>query len=417
MDRYLCLLCNRPVAIVKGNRFRSHKNDAKEVCDAAGTMVSATQLAVGPIRDGEDPMTPAEGRDYGHCETCRRRCPLRPDGLLVDHRALGDEGQCPSNIPSPIAQSSGDTTSSSGNQNSAAAQTAATSTPYTISTASGRYSQPCQIPTTIAANTTSYAQPGSTKRTTDGLIPMSPFAEQLAASVKQLFYHWNTRKSSDNRNAQIHLGPSEIGTPCDRRLVLTLLGAPAVNPGGDGWAAWMGTQGHAGLAEMFVWADAGSGRYSVETPLVFPSALVPRGTADLLDRVLCIVIDHKFMGQWALKKLRTKGPSETYRVQVHTYAYGARLRGEKVDRVAIIAWPREGSSLDDLYIWEEPYDPMVAAAALKRVDDLKAWADKMMADGSTGPEVAAAAAIVPDCTYCPFHLKASKHIGTGCNGK
>lgn len=409
MDRYLCLLCNRPVAIVKGNRFRSHKNDAKEVCDAAGTMVSATQLAVGPISDGEDPMTPAEGRDYGHCETCRRRCPLRPDGLLVDHRALGDEGQCPSNIPSPIAQSSGDTTSSSGNQS-----TGGRSTP-------GTYSQPgnASAGTTpiLAAPSTAYAQPGSRKASTDGLIPMSPFAEQLAASVKQLFYHWNTRKSSDNRNAQIHLGPSEIGTPCDRRLVLALLGAPAVNPGGDGWAAWMGTQGHAGLAEMFMWADAGSGRYSVETPLVFPSALIPRGTGDLLDRVFAVFVDHKFMGQWALKKLRTKGPSKTYRVQVHTYAYGARLRGEKVERVAIIAWPREGSSLDDLYIWEEPYDPTVAAEALKRVDDLKAWSDKMMADGSTGPEVAGAAAIVPDCTYCPFHLKASKNITDGCNGK
>lgn len=260
-----------------------------------------------------------------------------------------------------------------------------------------------------------FNQPGAYEP--DKQQPMSDVAQEIAARVKEIFYAWNNRKSDDNRGAQTHLGPSEIGTPCDRRLVMSLLGAPKVNPGGDGWAAWMGTQGHAGLAEMFTWADGGSGRFAVETPLEFPSVLVPRGTGDLLDRTVCAFIDHKFMGKWSLNKLRTSGPSDTYRVQVHSYAFGAARRGERVKHVAIIAWPREGYSLDDLYVWAEPYDRKVAEKALKRVESLSTWAGARLASGQEAATVARDALVADDCRYCPYHLKKSTDLRNGCNGK
>jgi hypothetical protein len=241
-------------------------------------------------------------------------------------------------------------------------------------------------------------------------VPMTELAQEIATRVKETFYAYGVRRSDDNRSAQVHLGPSEIGTPCDRRLVMSLLRVPPVNTGGDGWAAFVGTSIHAGLADMFTWANGDSGRYAVEMPLEFPSALVPRGTGDLLDRVLCVFLDHKAMGKWSLGKLRTSGPSDTYRVQVHTYAYGARQRGEKVRHVAIVGWPREGASLDDLYVWAEPYDRTVAEKALKRVENLAKWATRV---GDQAVELAETAA---DCNYCPFHLSGSKDLKYGCNG-
>lgn len=234
------------------------------------------------------------------------------------------------------------------------------------------------------------------------------FGNDLSVSIREIFYAYGTRDTSDNRSAQRHLGPSEIGTPCDRRIALSLSGQRPVNPGGDGYAAWLGTQGHRGMADIYEWADGRSGRYAVETPLNFPSKLVPRGTGDLLDRKLRCFVDWKFMGTWSLKHLREKGPSDTYRVQIHTYAYGATQRGEKVDRVAIVGMPRQGATLDDMFVWSQPYDKSVAESALKRVAEI----GKQMDGGGTPGDFDTA----DDCRYCPFHLAKSKDLSHACCG-
>lgn len=267
----------------------------------------------------------------------------------------------------------------------------------------------------------------STRKKTDAVIPMTPWGQEVCGRLKELFYAYDNRKAEDNRSAQTTLGPSEIGTSCDRRLALSLMRTPPVNPGGDGWAAAVGTAGHAFLAEMFVWANADTGRYAVEVPLEFPSRYVPKGTGDLLDRTLCAFLDHKFMGGWSLNKLSTQGPSETYRVQVHTYAYGARLKGEDINRVAIIGWPRDKSSLDNLYVWDEPYNPQVARDALARVDRIAAEVDAHQTERATwaGLDIDAANRAIgrefpidnTDCKYCPFHAPGDAKGERGCNGR
>lgn len=254
----------------------------------------------------------------------------------------------------------------------------------------------------------SYAQPAKGFPTGN-----NAFSNDLSVSIREIFYAYNNRDSSDNRSAQRHLGPSEIGTPCDRRLAMELLGIGHVNPGGDGYAAWLGTQGHRGMADIYEWANGQSGRFAVETPLNFPSKLVPRGTGDLLDRKLRAFVDWKFMGTWSLKALRTSGPKDTYRVQIHTYAYGAVQRGEKVDQVAIVGMPRQGTSLDEMFVWSEPYDQLIAVEALARVERIS---DYLIAPG-TDAEKVKSFATAKDCSFCPFHLPGSSDLGHACNGK
>lgn len=246
---------------------------------------------------------------------------------------------------------------------------------------------------------------------------MTPYAKEVAARIKETFYSYDNRKSSDNRSAQTTLGPSEIGTPCDRRLAMALMNVPPVNPGGDGWAAFVGTCGHLGMGEIYTFANAGTGRYVVEMPLVFPSAFVPKGTSDLLDRRYGDITDWKFMGDYSLKKFKLNGPSDTYRVQAQTYGLGAKQAGETVRRVVIVGLPRAGGSLDDMWVWEEKFDPAVGKAALKRVEDIAKQQERNLGLYAGDPMAAAGAFdTADDCRYCPFHLKTDKEMRRGCPG-
>lgn len=259
-----------------------------------------------------------------------------------------------------------------------------------------------------------FDQPGQTRH---NIPAMTPRGQEIAARLKEIFYAYTNRDTSDNRGAQAHLGPSEVGTPCDRRLAMSILRVPPVNPAGDGWAAFVGTAVHAALADMFVWAGHSSGRFAVELGLLFDSTVMPRGTGDLLDRTLCILADHKIMGDYSLKKLAQKGPSDTYRVQVNLYAHAARQMGEKVDTVAIIGWPRERPSLDDLYVWTEPFNGEVVDTALNRLAWLQEAVGLMSAEYPTALEAAAQFSTENDCRYCPFHAPGDNNMTRGCPGR
>ncbi|WP_189951269.1 hypothetical protein [Streptomyces roseolus] len=260
--------------------------------------------------------------------------------------------------------------------------------------------------------------------------PMTDLGRDLTARLKEMFYAFDNRRSEDNRSAQTTMGPSEMGTPCDRRLALSLMRMPPVNPGGDGWAAFVGTCIHAGLEQMFMWADHGTGRFACETKLAFDSKYVPKGTADLIDRTLFMLDDHKCQGRWSRNKLKSQGPSQTYRVQAHVYAYGARQRGERIEHVAIISWPRDEATLDDLYVWTEPYNPSIAQKAFERVHRIGDEVEQQELTETYGipakdehqllqikARIAADYDVADDCRFCPFYLPNARDITQGCNGK
>lgn len=271
-----------------------------------------------------------------------------------------------------------------------------------------------------------FSQPGPVPDRVTAKTEMNEEGKEIAARLREIFYAYTNRNASDNRSAQRTLGPSEIGTTCDRQLAMKLMGVAPVNPQ-ESWAPFVGTAVHAELANMFEWANgAGSGRFQVEMPLSFGSAVVPRGTGDLLDRVMLMFLDHKLMGKYSLKKLIEEGPSETYRVQLHTYAYGATLAGEKVKKIALVGWPREESSLGNLFVHVEDYDPKIAQDAIKRVESLatevryrtgEIASNAYVSDDPIQVARTFTVGTPKECTWCPFYNRADKGFTRGCPGK
>jgi hypothetical protein len=120
-------------------------------------------------------------------------------------------------------------------------------------------------------------------------------------------------------------------------------------------------------------------------------------------------------------------------VQAHVYAHGARLRGERIEKIAIISWPRDEATLDDLYVHVEDYNPLIAKQAFERVERIAQEVEQKKAelhltyslDREPSPELdleikARASAdygVADDCRFCPFHLPNARDITQGCNGK
>ena len=269
-----------------------------------------------------------------------------------------------------------------------------------------------------------FFQPGPIPVSVKTVEAMNDRGREIATRLREIFYSYVNRNARDNRSAQTTLGPSEIGSPCDRQLAMKLMGVPAVNPQ-ESWAPFVGTAVHVSLAEMFEWANgANSGRFVTEMPLTFGSSVVPRGTGDLLDRVMLMFLDNKLMGKYSLKKLIEQGPSDEYRVQIHTYAYGAEKQGERVKEVAIIGWPREESSLQNLYVHVEPYDRQIALDAIARVERLHREVQGRLGTVPTNVfvsenplEVAKTFDTGDACRWCPFYNKADKRMERGCPGR
>lgn len=224
------------------------------------------------------------------------------------------------------------------------------------------------------------------------------------------------------RSLQTDIGPSEVGTPCTRKLGHKLAGTPerSLPPN---WKATIGTGVHLWLEEAFdranlVWAAAngnqGVERWLTETRFTVGHHLdgTPlEGSCDLFDRLTRTVVDHKTVGPTQLKKYRASGAGNQYRTQAHLYGAGWVARGEAVEHVAIAFLPRNGD-LDEAVWWTEPWDPQVAAQALQRLHGVEA------ALAMLGPAAALAQLPMQDdyCSSCPFFRPGSTDPETGCPG-
>lgn len=219
------------------------------------------------------------------------------------------------------------------------------------------------------------------------------------------------------RSVQHAIGPSEIGEPCERRLTYRLLDLPGTNPNGDPWPSIVGTAVHGWLADAFELANTrlGRRRWMVEQRVWMTDGI--SGTCDLLDTDRAEIIDHKVVGTTTMTKLKHGDIPVRYRVQLHLYGYGYERAGMSIKTVTLACYPR-GGFLDGLWLWSEPYDPIIAGAALDRLSTLTATAYILSLDDPHSPlwnlishEPG------PGCAWCPLWRPGQPADTEGCPGQ
>lgn len=195
-------------------------------------------------------------------------------------------------------------------------------------------------------------------------IARDPLSGQIKVELADII-RWNERNSP--RSQQKALGPSELGTPCDRQLAYRIAGTPTINMTNDPWPAIVGTSVHAWLETAINRYQEVNGDHGWLTELrVHPDELVS-GSSDLFHTKTGTVVDHKTAGADVMKKIRRgEDPPEGYVTQVHLYGLGHKRAGRVVRNVALVFYPRSGW-LDDVYVWSAPYDEAKARAALDRM--------------------------------------------------
>lgn len=231
------------------------------------------------------------------------------------------------------------------------------------------------------------------------------------------------------RTLQQHLGPSELGVMCDRQVAGKLAALPVTNHVVDPWPSIRGTALHAWAADAFT---ADNMRYGY-TRWVAEQRVTPHpehpGTADLYDTAELAVVDHKFLGESSMTKVR-KNPPRKYFVQLLLYGLGYINAGFPVTRVVLAAYPATASSLDGLYIWEhattyDGEDGELLAYVFEQTAYRKRWAEHILSGGTREQQMARLRDVPADtgedrdteCYFCPFYRpQASRDALYGCPG-
>lgn len=220
------------------------------------------------------------------------------------------------------------------------------------------------------------------------------------------------------RTLQAEAGPSDLGTPCDRKLGYLVSGTPKINHT-VGWLPTIGTAMHSLLDEFFAEENTriGESRWLLGAAFKLAIGQVQgkdiTGHGDLYDRCTAGVIDWKLVGKSTLDAAKkNRHPGEKYRIQTHGYGNGWRARGLPVDWVGVMFLPRNAISLRDAYFWHETYDPSVTDAALTRANALAlaitaAGAQTILPQLNTADDF---------CSGCPWYSNESTDPSTACAG-
>lgn len=225
------------------------------------------------------------------------------------------------------------------------------------------------------------------------------------------------------RTLQTRIGPSEIGTPCDRRIGYKLAAVPEVNNAhGVGWKAFIGTAVHEQFAQIFVNAETSrfqgvddtTARWYVEERVTAGqiSDTDIDGNCDLFSRWTGNVWDWKFTTKNKIREeYRPHGPGPQYRTQAHSYGRGWAARGMDVRHVGIVFMTRDGE-FTDRWVWHEPFAPEMSGAAFDRATRID-QALTILGPDFVLPELPTASAY---CSYCPWYRVRSTDIPRSCPG-
>lgn len=179
--------------------------------------------------------------------------------------------------------------------------------------------------------------------------------------------------SVTDRGRQTQIGVSEVGMLCQRCVVRKLANLPKTQEVGS-WRAQLGTYVHGGLAEEFESRFGASGQVLIEQSLTVHTYkdFVLRGSCDAFfpNNGRGLVADWKIVGDDTLEAVRSGNIKQQYVVQGNLYALGWALQGYEVETVALMFLPANKGNLQrDAVPVEFPYDPLVAAQALAKVEN------------------------------------------------
>jgi len=193
------------------------------------------------------------------------------------------------------------------------------------------------------------------------------------------------------RSKQTKVGPSDLSSPCDRRLVYQLLGVDRPAASGVNLAAWVGTGIHAQMEA----ALKGHPDWLTETPIDIDIAegVNLTGHADAFHIPSGTVVDYKSCGPSALAKYRVASPAK-YRMQIAIYALGLTMAGHTVNHCALAYIPRNGT-LADIHVDAHPWDQSLAERAIRRYEAL-------IIAASAGTSALAFVPVADDCKFCPW---------------
>lgn len=246
--------------------------------------------------------------------------------------------------------------------------------------------------------------------------PPSTLAEMRDALIRY--------EASRPRSTQTTLGPSELGTPCDRQIALKLAGVTR-HERGLPWAPMCGTAVH-GLMEEVLYAEnkrLGRERWIVEQKVQLDDEL--SGHGDAFDTDWGMVVDWKYTGTTARRKAARRSVpnhelvSAEYRVQAHLYGFGHRNAGRDVRYVRLVLLARSHDFAESVE-WTEPYDETMAVNAMTRFYAIRDAVINSNAGHYPEALIAVPAAPGEACKWCPFQRvtpPGGKHVdATGCAG-
>ncbi|MEU4367530.1 hypothetical protein [Micromonospora chersina] len=290
------------------------------------------------------------------------------------------------------------------------------------------------------------AEKPATTPTLDGLIAPPSTASEIAPAVATLVGPALTGPppstvaemrevlgdldASRPRSQQVRLGPSELGTPCQRQIAMKLAGVTRQpEDKRPPWAPMQGTAMHGLMEEAlrFHNAQLGRERWLVEEALVVDPGLPDvdpiTGHGDAYDQDHGMVVDWKYVGVTALREVKRKTiPNEQlvkpeYRVQAHLYGRGHERAGRDVRYVRLVFLARSHDYSDSAE-WTEPYKPEIAEWAVDRFYATHDLIGTHGLDLANNPELWPAVPATPGkaCDWCPFRRVGGPADATGCPG-
>ena len=206
------------------------------------------------------------------------------------------------------------------------------------------------------------------------------------------------------RSQQTRLGPSDLSSPCARKIGYGLLQVPAVVPNDVSLYAYVGTGLHRQLEDA---CKAAGPRWSTEKRVSVPinDTVTVTGHLDAYDHDTKTVIDWKSRGA----NKPSQATRDKHHQQLGWYGLGAILAGLVVDHLAIVYIPRNGT-LADIEVDARPVDMPAIEAQIRRYESL-------LAATAAGPAVLPMLPTEHDCKFCSWWAPGHEDLATGCPGE